>query len=626
MWRLARSNIAAHLSSLIGTIVVVALAAAVLSAAGVLIESGVRAPRPTDGTGDASLLTVLAGSFIGTASVVVILVVAATVSLAMRPRQRDLAVLRALGATRRQVRRMVAAELLLLTAVVAPLGALPGLAAARLTTPLLTDAGIVPPGFSLTLSPLPVLGAVVVLAPVAVAAAFLATRETLRLPPTAAVTATLAEPREVGRTRRVLAAVTAAGGLAAAGTPLVVPGTIGGATAASSALLLVAAAALAGPVLVAWALGSSGRAGGGRRRPVTRLAFANTRGFSRRLTAVIVPLAAVIAVGTVQTSTGDALGDAAAQQLSDGLQADLVVTAPDGLDDEEIARIQDLPEVDSTTALAAVPARVRTDDEEIAGLEGLSWEPYQLRVLPLGGPDASYDPDVVAGSLDDLDDAGSIAVSSDARFTIGHGMSDTVAVQLAGGETTELRVVAVYDRGLGFGDYTLGEATLAEHRLDRPVDTVLVSSGAPDTVAGGLRDLGLETVSQQGYVESATAAGEGQQRLSAVLLLALLGFMLVGAANALVMLTAGRRGERALLGRIGLTRPQQVRLALVESAITATAAIVIGTLAVVPAVLGVSLGLLGPVVPVLDVTTYGVLVGLVVLVSVACSVPAAARR
>ncbi|WP_241238399.1 FtsX-like permease family protein [Nocardioides pantholopis] len=626
MWRLARSNIAAHLSSLIGTIVVVALAAAVLSAAGVLIESGVRAPRPTDGTGDASLLTVLAGSFIGTASVVVILVVAATVSLAMRPRQRDLAVLRALGATRRQVRRMVAAELLLLTAVVAPLGALPGLAAARLTTPLLTDAGIVPPGFSLTLSPLPVLGAVVVLAPVAVAAAFLATRETLRLPPTAAVTATLAEPREVGRTRRVLAAVTAVGGLAAAGTPLVVPGTIGGATAASSALLLVAAAALAGPVLVAWALGSSGRAGTGRRRPVTRLAFANTRGFSRRLTAVIVPLAAVIAVGTVQTSTGDALGDAATQQLSDGLQADLVVTAPDGLDDEEIAWIQDLPEVDSTTALAAVPARVRTDDEEIAGLEGLSWEPYQLRVLPLGGPDASYDPDVVAGSLDDLDDAGSIAVSSDARFTIGHGMGDTVAVQLAGGETTELRVVAVYDRGLGFGDYTLGEATLAEHRLDRPVDTVLVSSGAPDTVAGGLRDLGLETVSQQGYVESATAAGEGQQRLSAVLLLALLGFMLVGAANALVMLTAGRRGERALLGRIGLTRPQQVRLALVESAITATAAIVIGTLAVVPAVLGVSLGLLGPVVPVLDVTTYGVLVGLVVLVSVACSVPAAARR
>ena len=223
MWRLARSNLAAHRASLGGTVVVLALAAALLSAAGVLLESGLRAGA---GSADAGTLTALAGSFIGITLLVVVLVVAATVTLAMRPRQRDLALLRAVGATSRQVRQMVTVELLLVTAVVGPRGALPGLWAARLTTPLLVDAGLVPAGFTPALSPLPALSAVVLLVPVAAGAARLAVRETLRQTATAALGSTLVEPAGLGRVRRALALATAGTGLAVAGTPLVVPGTV----------------------------------------------------------------------------------------------------------------------------------------------------------------------------------------------------------------------------------------------------------------------------------------------------------------------------------------------------------------------------------------------------------------
>ena len=80
----------------------IALAAALLAATGRLLESGLRASG-TDG--DPGLLAALAASFAGTALVVVVLVVASTVTLALRRRRRELALLRAVGATRTQVRR-----------------------------------------------------------------------------------------------------------------------------------------------------------------------------------------------------------------------------------------------------------------------------------------------------------------------------------------------------------------------------------------------------------------------------------------------------------------------------------------------------------------------------------------
>ncbi|WP_121257665.1 FtsX-like permease family protein [Nocardioides ferulae] len=626
MWRLARSNLAAHRGSLTGTVVVLALAAALLSASGVLVESGVRAETGPTGPGaaDGGALTALASSFIGTTVLVVVLVVAATVTLAMRPRRRDLALLRAVGATSRQVRRMVTAELLLLTVVVAPLGALPGLWAARLATPLLVDAGMVPDDFTLTLSPLPALGAVALLVPVAVGAAHLAVRETLRSSPTSALGSTLVEPAGLGRVRRVLALVTAVTGVVVAGTPLVVPGAVGGAGAATSGLLLVGAAALAGPALVAWTFGLSARDHVGA-RPVRHLARANTRGFSRRLSAVVVPLAAVVAVGTIQTSTGDAVQEAAGQQLRDGLHADLVVTAADGLSADQVARIEADPAVDEATPLSSLTVRVRTDEEEIGALEGLSWETGPMRVLPAGGA-AAYDPGLVDGSLDALEDPDTVAVSTDARLLNGAGLGESVTVRLGDGETTELRVVAVYDRSLGFGDYTLGAATLADRGLEQPADTVLVTSSRPDVLADRLATSGHQVSTVADYIEAATATSAGEQRLSAALLLALLGFLLVGAANALVMLTAGRRPEWLLLGRIGATRRQLLRLATLESLVTASAAVAIGTLSVVPALLGVSFGLLGAQVPAVDLTTYAALVAVVVLVSLASTVPTVAAR
>jgi putative ABC transport system permease protein len=153
-----------------------------------------------------------------------------------------------------------------------------------------------------------------------------------------------------------------------------------------------------------------------------------------------------------------------------------------------------------------------------------------------------------------------------------------------------------------------------------------VRTDDPDAVRSELRALGLTASTPAAYVDRASIAGAGEQRLSTVLLLALLAFVAVAAANALAMATAGRRGELLLLRRTGATRRQLLTMALVEAGVTAAVAWLIGTVAVVPAVIGVSAGLLGFAVPAFDLTTYAVLSLVVLVVAVGSIVPAVAVR
>lgn len=607
---LIRRSAWAHRAGLVGTGVVVALAALLVAVAGVLAETGLR--HGTDDPG-AGVLLVLASSFAGTVLVVVVLVVVATVSLALRGRLRELALLRTVGATRSQLRRQVGGEVLLVGALAAPVGAGLGLLGARSLTSLLRDAALLPDGGALALSPLPVLAATAVVLPIAWGAAQVAARGALRDSATEALRDSAVESGSIGAVRRVSAAVVGVVGLSAALSPLVVPGTVGSAAAATSAFLLVGAAALAGPLLVTGALA--------RLQPprgVTgRLAVTNVRGFSRRLSIVVVPLALALTAGTAQTTVDRTVARAAETQLRDGLAADLVVAAPSRSD-------VDLPDVTATATLSAAPARVRTDADLDGVVDALAWEPTTVRSLT-SAADPLVDLDVTRGSLARLDDPGTVAISRDATFDTGFGLGARVPLRWADGTTSTPTVVAVYERGLGFGDYVVDPGTLAAHDPHAEALLVDVDDGAEHDVAAGLARLGLHAQAPASYAADATSAGAAERRLSTVLLLGLLGFVFVAAANTLVLVTSRRRGELRLYGRTGATRSQLLWMTTVEALLTGGLAWLVGTAAVVPSVLGVGLGLLGPVVPPVDLATYLALSAAVWLLPLLSVVPTAAR-
>jgi len=210
-WALATAGVRAHRAALAGTALTLAAAGAVLAVIGVLLETGLRAGAGVDG----GTLVTLASSYAGTALVVVVLVVAATVTLALRGRRRELALLRTVGATTRQVRQQVSREILVVSLLAVPLGAVPGILLATRLQPLLTEAGVLTGDAGLSLSPLPAIGALALLLPCSLLVGRLAARETLRTPPTEAVRQSAIEAATTGRVRRVLAVVVAVAGFVA---------------------------------------------------------------------------------------------------------------------------------------------------------------------------------------------------------------------------------------------------------------------------------------------------------------------------------------------------------------------------------------------------------------------------
>lgn len=612
---LAMSGVRAHRAGMSGTALVIGLAGALVAMVGVLLESGVRAG------GGAGMIVPLATSFAGTALVVVVIVVASTATLALRRRRRELALLRAVGSTRGQVRQLISTEIVAVGTVAAALGAVPGTFLARLLEPTLRAAGVVDGDFPLTTSPLPALSAVVLLVPTALVASRLAARESVRLDPTAAIGASAAETTPVGPVRRVSAVVTAVAGVSMAFTPLWLPGVAGGALAASSAFFLVGAAALAGPLLVGWAFGRTSRGGRGG-QVASQLALGNLRGFSRRLTTVVVPLALVLTVATAQSTVARVVEDAAADQLAAAIGTDLVVTSEQGLAAAGLEAVQRTPGVDAVVPIADVPARVRTDQDLPASL---AWESTQVRVVPPTVDAMRFDPAVSNGSLADLAEPGTVAISSDAAFEALLGVGGRVELELDGGPV-RARVVAVFDRGLGVGDYLVGPATAAAQGVGTMSGTLLVdtSEGGADAVAQALAAHGLSVASAAEFVERSTSPDAAAQRLSSVLTLLLLVFVAVGAVTALVLITADRREELRLLHRSGATRGQLRSMLTIESVVTGVLAWLVGTLAVVPAVVGTNLGLLGVGGFAFDVTGYLVVSAVVVALTVG-AVGAAAR-
>ncbi|WP_170127498.1 FtsX-like permease family protein [Kineococcus rhizosphaerae] len=609
--RTAVRSLRVNRSGFLGAAGIVALAATLLGATAAWGQAAVRSD-------DLPLLLAATGSFGGTLLLVVVLVVSGVLSGALRERRREFALLRAVGATGRQVRAAIRAEVLVLVLAVVPPGALAGTALAPRATSLLVAVGAVPAGWRLDPSLVPLLVTVLLLVPTGWVVAALAGREVTRPSPTAAVRDSTADLAPVARARTWTAAALAATGLAAAGTPAASSGTTATATAASSALLLVVAAALAGPLLVRWAAGRAvGRIGG--RGAATTLALLNLRGSARRVSAAVVPLALLVSLGVVQSGTNQAVVRAAGDQVRAGLRADLVATA-DGLTTPDIRSVAAVAGVSGVTVSGSLPASVRVDldDDDLGGR--LSWEAATVRTL--GADRSGLDLAVSSGSLRDLDRPATIAVGRDAVEFTGVGVGDPVEVRIDSGRVERRTVVAVYERGLGFGDYAIGSPPTAG-----PVQFLVRLAPGADRRAGerALTAMGLQVSDREGFVAAAVDDARDSARFSLGLLVALLAFIAAAAATTLRRQTVQRRGEFALLSRTGASAGQLRRVLAVEAAVTAAVAVVVGIVAVLPALTGVGYALTGVPLPAVDVPVSTGVVAAAVLVVAAGVLPAGFR-
>ncbi len=212
------------------------------------------------------MLTAIGGSFGGIATATAVFVVMGTVALAIGQRGREIALLRAVGATPRQIRRTVAAEAMLVAPLAGLAGLWPGIGLARWWLGQLAHKGAVPHGVALSVGWIPMVCAVGSGLLGSLLAGYLAARRPSKARPSQALGEAAVERRRPGVIRTVLGAAAVAGGCVLAGVAAHTTGDDAASVALGVVFSFMVGVAFLGPV-VAWAaaglLGLPLRASGG---------------------------------------------------------------------------------------------------------------------------------------------------------------------------------------------------------------------------------------------------------------------------------------------------------------------------------------------------------------------------
>ncbi|MGW3955567.1 FtsX-like permease family protein, partial [Streptomyces sp. NPDC004752] len=535
------------------------------------------------------LLSGLGGSFGGIAALVAVFTAAGTVALSVGQRGREFALLRAIGATPRQIRRAVAAEALLVAPLAGLLGCLPGIGLARWWFGQLKDRGAIPEAVDLHVSFIPLVTAVGTGLLTALAAGWAAGRRPAKIKPGQALTEASVERLRPGVIRTALGLGAVVGGGFLTGLAARSAGEDAANAALGVVMLFMLAVALLGPLvarLCAALFGLPLRGAGAS----AALAAANSRTNARRLASAITPIVLAMAFASTLVFMHTSESHVAAEQLRAGVTADHVVTHPAGLPVDAAERASRAPGVDAAVGLLTTQVLVPVGsggDRWLQGsaTQGISGSGAQLAKV--------QDLDVRSGSLERVG-KGRIAVDRTLATSAKVKVGDKLPLYLPDGTRASPEVVAVYGRGLGLAAVTMDRASLAAH-VTSGFDSTLLVRGAD---AKALAPLGKVT-DASGYAVEQDIDRELNAWANYTMAGVLGGFAAVAAANTLVMTVLDRRRELGMLRLVGSTRLQVMRMLRWEGLLVSVAGVVLGTAIAAATLIPMMRGLTGesPYVP-----------------------------
>ncbi len=507
-----------------------------------------------------------------TAFAVIALLVAAfsiynTFSIVAAQRTRSAALLRAVGASRRQI----VASSLVETVMVGLVGSLVGLAGGIGIAVALKG---VFPGFGFALraggldfKPSTALIAVGAGLSATVIAGVLPALRASRVSPLAALREVAAEPTAVSRWRVIVGAALLLGGVA---------GTVAAALAGKVGLVGLAAVGAVigvvafGPVAarpVAAALGAPVAA----LRGVTgNLARQNAMRNPRRTAASATALMVGVAVVAVFTVIGASLKASAVRGVDQSLRADLVVSTGGfgnspgggGLSPQLGTSIARLPDVQVASGLGRGQVMLDGVSQQVTVAN-----PVTLgQVLSLGR---------TAGALNPAADT--VAVSQAAASNYHWRVGSAVRITYPDGTSGQLRVSAIYDQTDIAGDYLITQAGWAAHAKQVADRQILVKlrpgaslAAARKAVAGLAAPFGQPRVQDRAqYRSSMTESVNTILGLIYVMLVLAIVIALMGITNTLSLGIYERTRELGLLRAIGQTRGQTRSMVRWESVLIA---------------------------------------------------------
>jgi putative ABC transport system permease protein len=532
-----------------------------------------------------------------------IFVIASTFAFSVNQRRRELGLLRAIGATPKQIRRSVLREAAAVGALAAVGGTLLGVLATPVLGRVLVDAGFQPPSYVAGPHLWPIAVGVASGPVAALLGALAAAHRAARVGPLEALRRAEVETRPMTRPRWVAGlAFTAIGATAGVLTALTDDVTDLATYALIGAMAVIVAATLLGPVVVPplvrvllWPM----------RGPIGLLARESALTAVRRTASTAAPVLLTVAfavsiAGQVQTSTA-----AFADQRGARIQAGSVLT-PDGtpgLTDDAVA---------STGGSALMPTTVYLPDPAAVPEAGATpASGGSATATPGHGATAAsavgVDPAALgsalpgtAGAAGALTAPDTVILTHSRAAQSGRAIGDRISVIFADGTAASLRVVATVPTNAVPAEMLLGRATVRAHDPSALASAVLVPGPPPAHPEIGARVVDVAT-----FAREADAEEDRLVWVFTVLLIAIsAGYGAMAVANTLIMATAQRAGDFHRLRLAGATRRQILLVVATESTVVVAIGTILGAACAVLALWGSAAGLgeqtgqpVSPVIP-----------------------------
>jgi putative ABC transport system permease protein len=499
-----------------------------------------------------------------------------TFGIVVSQRTKELALLRALGASGRQVLASVIGESVILGFVASLIGLGAGVLIAAGLKAVLAGFGFDVPSGSLVILPRTVLVALIGGTAITTISAIAPAVRASRVPPIAAMSDVVVTRRGTAIRRNVVGLV-----LAVAGVVLIIWGLGGGTVPAVGigALLTFVGVAMLAPMLARPVAGFAGRPIAETRGVAGMLARQNAMRSARRTAAT----ASALMIGTALMAGSLILSRSTTrsidQAVSNGVHSDLIVSTDNqiGFSPTFADQVKSVPGVQYVASYRNGKFKIGDATKSITGFPAAAMDPTS--------PQYAFDVNVREGDTGQLG-GDTIAVRRKTAEDRGWKLGQDVTVTFPTGPQV-LRIVALYDRNTLAGDYIVGLDTFEQHFADQNdflVSLKLAPGADLRTVQSSVRQLvdtsfpGLKVQDLDQY--SSDVQGRINQFLgliTALLALAIL-IALLGVLITMLLAVYERTRELGLLRAVGMARRQMRSMVRWEAAIVAAYGAVLGLL------------------------------------------------
>ncbi len=522
-----------------------------------------------NGLGFFSLILQIFG---GIALVVGLFIIANTFAMLVGQRARELALLRAVGASRGQVVRSVLAEGIAVGVVGSVVGLGVGIGIAIGMKSVFSGIGIDIPAAGVIVAARTVIVALLLGIVVTSLAALFPAMRASRVPPVAAMSETYSIPTKGLRQRGAIGLAFAVAGLATLLTGVSGTGSKAAEKVGVGAVLILVAVVVLAPLAAGPVISFVGapirRAFG----TVGTLSSDNARRNPRRTaataSALMIGLALITAVSVLASSIKTSVGTL----VSKGTGATFILlgTGSQALPSSLTTDLSHQPGVASAAGIAIVPVRVGSTKAAATVIN----------------PDALKGNILLTAEAGDLNALGPSSLLISKKVSDDHGwkVGTVLPVGFSEGGLTRLRIAGIYKENQLAGGYLMDQATAARYvtNLTDVVSLVSAKPGAdPDVLRKTIESVlskypGIKVQSRGEYVQSAQHQIGQLVNLIYVLLALSVLIAFFGIVNTLALSVTERTREIGLLRAVGMSRAQLRRMIRLESLVIALFGAILG--------------------------------------------------